>query len=512
MTETKVTAIDNIEPNLLNLHDRKNIISYLSFLEKFYEQSMDKSRQERLFRINKAINSIQKYSNCKVSSFNVKRRSVNIPNISNTKIPTNQANIDKVLQLIEKELKENGISRDDIINSNASTMQKSVENDSSSGKNCQNEDTLCKNNVNQKRLSKLFLKIEVKLKTFLQTNKEQSEKENEKEKNGKDINDDKLKSMNKSPSKLPNVMDSFFSNKGKVDTILSKVRKQRRKSLMDFNVKYGNFSKDDVNKKYITDSHIDNDQKRKKLVPCSAQVVIRKKNKNESKEGKISNFCDMIDEKEEDREDMEEIKGFDKIIEEENENIPENNLTEKMSSLNINKDTSVKITSSLNDNKSAFKFMDAHSQNDQKKDEYCPKNYEFRKQSSVFNVEENEKKDDEYSHDLLDDEMFVKSSEKKDSASSDSEESLENEESSDEEDAVDGSDKGYNMLKMINDSKSRQEGNDSVNKDNKIVSPYEKISSNVKKARLSHQREIDRANNINFFTLNSILSPLKEIK
>ena len=166
MTETKVTAIDNIEPNLLNLHDRKNIISYLSFLEKFYEQSMDKSRQERLFRINKAINSIQKYSNCKVSSFNVKRRSVNIPNISNTKIPTNQTNIDKVLQLIEKELKENGISRDDIINSNASTMQKSVENDSSSGKNCQNEDTLCKNNVNQKRLSKLFLKIEVKLKTF----------------------------------------------------------------------------------------------------------------------------------------------------------------------------------------------------------------------------------------------------------------------------------------------------------------------------------------------------------
>ena len=307
-------------------------------------------------------------------------------------------------------------------------------------------------------------------------------------------------------------MDSFFSNKGKVDTILSKVRKQRRKSLMDFNVKYGNFSKDDVNKKYITDSHIDNDQKRKKLVPCSAQVVIRKKNKNESKEGKISNFCDMIDEKEEDREDMEEIKGFDKIIEEENENIPENNLTEKMSSLNINKDTSVKITSSLNDNKSAFKFIDAHSQNDQKKDEYCPKNYEFRKQSSVFNVEENEKKDDEYSHDLLDDEMFVKSSEKKDSASSDSEESLENEESSDEEYAVDGSDKGYNMLKMINDSKSRQEGNVSVNKDNKIVSPYEKISSNVKKARLSHQREIDRANNINFFTLNSILSPLKEIK
>ena len=56
----------------INIGDDKLIISYLSLLEKFYELFQDKSKHERLFRLNKAINSIKKYSKCKVSSFNFK--------------------------------------------------------------------------------------------------------------------------------------------------------------------------------------------------------------------------------------------------------------------------------------------------------------------------------------------------------------------------------------------------------------------------------------------------------
>ena len=55
----------------VNKGDSFGIIFCSSQLEKFYEKSKDNSHQERLFRINKAINSINKYSNCKVSSFNV---------------------------------------------------------------------------------------------------------------------------------------------------------------------------------------------------------------------------------------------------------------------------------------------------------------------------------------------------------------------------------------------------------------------------------------------------------
>ena len=46
---------------------------------------------------------------------------------------------------------------------------------------------------------------------------------------------------------MPNVIDSFFSNKNKVNSILQKVKKQRRKSLMDFNIKLYQLSKEEKN-------------------------------------------------------------------------------------------------------------------------------------------------------------------------------------------------------------------------------------------------------------------------
>ena len=185
----------------LNIHDNKHILSYLSLLEKFYEQSQEKSHQERLFRINKAINSIKKYSKCKVSSFNFK--STKSLHNNNQKLNMPKTNVEQgapfgciggensvedILYLIGKELKLNGINEKDINNSLLSTSKKSLNSSEnleiyenfekkSSASTTTNvidksntEEILPKTNLNSKRLSKLFLKIELKLKTFLQEN------------------------------------------------------------------------------------------------------------------------------------------------------------------------------------------------------------------------------------------------------------------------------------------------------------------------------------------------------
>ncbi len=126
----------------IKLSDNKHILSYLSLLEKMYEQSQDKSHQERIFRINKAINSIKKYSNCKVSSFNIKPKKnipskrekeneiqkenpKNFPIISELPEEKNN-NIEDIFLLIEKELKECGINKKDIDNSLLSTSKKTL--------------------------------------------------------------------------------------------------------------------------------------------------------------------------------------------------------------------------------------------------------------------------------------------------------------------------------------------------------------------------------------------------
>ena len=89
----------------ISVGDDKRIISYLRLLEEFYQQSQDKSNHERLFRINKAINSIKKYSNCKVSSFNFKPSEAN-NNESISEVPKKKIkDIGNILLFIEKELK-----------------------------------------------------------------------------------------------------------------------------------------------------------------------------------------------------------------------------------------------------------------------------------------------------------------------------------------------------------------------------------------------------------------------
>ena len=224
------------------LLDNKHILSCLTFLEKFYEKSQDKYHQERLFRINKAINSIKKYSNCKVSSFkfNPKKPSLNelCPDINNNQsLPLVESvkeenSVEDIILLIEKELKDNGINEKDINNSLLSTSKKSL-NSSDNMEISEKNDASLRNlssttqiapkvNLTQKRLSKLFLKIELKLKTFLQEHNMKNElnsdeKENNNGSKEKDEENNKLFSfegkLTKSPSKLPNVIDSFFSDK-----------------------------------------------------------------------------------------------------------------------------------------------------------------------------------------------------------------------------------------------------------------------------------------------------------
>jgi hypothetical protein len=552
-----------------NMHDKNHILSCLSFLEKIYEQSQNKSNQERLFRISKAINSIKKYSNCQVSSFNFKPSNkpmqtateTNTNSDSNLEPVEEDKNIENLLLFIEKELKENGINENDINNSNSllSTSKKSF-NSSDNKENIDNIEKLPSsmteiipsNNLNKKRLSKLFLKIELKLKTYIQENNMKKDLIKDNKENNENIMNEKNENKNyliytfgdklsKSPSKLPNVIDSFFSDKNKVNSILKKVQKQRRKSVMDFNTKYCHLSKDEKEIEYINDSD-NKDQKnnkRKKIIPCSANVVIRNKTTKNNTSGKVSNFFDMIDEKEEDKEDFEEINSFNNIIAEEhnnpNINIKDNNKNNNIfiseipnNIINIQNDSSIKIASSLNNNKFIFNNEYNNNNNQVTKNENKNNsnnisvpiddndNYFYVSKTSVFNNEnEHESNNNSLNNNnqcdspLLDDELLMKSSCKKESNNSKEEkESIESSDSNKSENK-NCDDEKYNMLKYINDSINRKSQNQSNEEESdKSVSNFGKNSSN-ENIKYSFQREIDRANNINRFCMNSILSPLK---
>ena len=553
----------------LNMPDNNHILSCLSFLEKIYEQSQDKSNQERLFRINKAINSVKKYSNCQVSSFNFKpskntptetneNTNLNRNSGSNTNSSQEDKNIDDILLFIEKELKENGINENDlnISNSLLSTSKKSLDSPDNIkiiDKNPSNR------NYNKKRLSKLFLKIELKLKTFLQENNMKKDliKDNKKNTDNKENtinvkNDENNKNymlytfgekISKSPSKLPNVIDSFFSDKNKVNSILQKVQKQRRKSVMDFNSKFCQFSKEEKEIQYINDSdnknQNDNDNKRKKIMPCSAKVVMRNKTTKNNTSAEVSNFFDMIDEKEEDKDDLEEINVFDKMIKEEHHN-PNININKNPNNIiNIENDSSIKIVSSLN-NKHKFIFNNDNDHNsnniiiDNEQNKNNSNNVPldddnnncfYVSKTSIFNNENeqdsnnnNSFKNNEYDNTLLDDEILMKSSVKKEIKNSkDKEENVESDSNKSDNTSNSNSnsncddDEKYNIIKCINDSKKRKNEESIEEENEKTVSNFGKNNSNEKKLKYSFQREIDRANNINGFCMNSILSPLKSV-
>ena len=535
-----------------HMDDSKHILSYLSFLEKIYEheQSQDKSLQERLFRISKAINSIKKYYNCQVSSFNSKpKKTSENANSDSPKVDEQGNNINEVLHLIEKELKQNGINEGDINNSLLSTSKKSLNNsenepnskiDSNESENLQN---FPKTKLNQKRLSKLFLKIELKLKTFIQEDnmkKALMEEEkieqntiNEKEENKDKINCFSIgKKMERSPSKLPNVIDSFFSDKNRVNSILQNVKKQRRKSVIEFNNKLSQFSRDDKNE-YIVDSANNGskkykNKKRKKIVPCSAQVVMRNKITKNSTSEKVSNFCDMIDEKEEEREYLDDINAFNNKIDEEeikgNIAIKNNNNNDK-NMINVQSDSSIKIVSSLNNRNIPLNYKNNNNDNvinnNKKEGSSCDTNNIFVAKKSVFlneNCEKEKEENNELDNALLDDEILMVSSDEEELDSYQDENSKNSKESKGSESASYKSeseknskeDEKYNALKYINDSKNRTGINGDEDNNGKSVSCFSKNNSLSGKSKHSVEREIERASNINGFCMNSIFSPLKK--
>ena len=532
----------------INIGDDKRIISYLSLLENFYQQSQDKSKQERLFRINKAINSIKKYSNCKVSSFNFKPSKTN-NNESISEVPSKkEKDIEDILLFIEKELKENGINENDINNSSLDNSKKllnpsdnlEIANENISVIECNSKaEKIPKSNINQRRLSKLFIKLELKLKTFLQEYNMKKDEENNDANFQQNIKEDNIfayslgRKITKSPSKLPNVIDSFFSDKNKVNSILQKVKNQRRKSVMDFNMKYCKLSEDLKEDQYITDSDDKdkNAQKRKKIVPCSAQVVLRNKATKKFISEKVSNFCDMIDEKEEEKEDIEDINAFDEVIKEDEENEKMNHdnniMTEKDDIIKIGNDSSIKISSSLS-NKDKDKLYFNNKQNNNRNiisniindkenkidEDYYVNNDFYVSKTSIFNNENewsNTINNNENS--LLDDEILMESSEKKEKNNSQNEEESKEsgENFSNQSENNNNIDERYNILKYINDSKNRPNLDGSEEKFENNISDFGKNNSDFHQQN-SLKREVTRASNINAFCINSILSPLKDVE
>ena len=129
----------------------------------------------------------------------------------------------------------------------------------------------------------------------------------------------------------------------------------------------------------------------------------------------------------------------------------------------------------------------------------------------------------EYGSRLLDDEILMQSSDIKDLNSISKDEkgsyisdSVSNSGSNDGYSSKDNNsvgDERYNLLKYINDSKTRKEriSDNSEEEDEKYFSPFGENSFNKMKLKSSLQRDITRNNNINGFTMNSILSPIRDM-
>ena len=495
---------------------RDKIISYLSLLEKLYEKEnkdSDKTDQKRLFLINKALNSVKKYSNLKVSPFKLGKLSVNK---EEQKVQDNQDKCDLVVEkdneesdindimcLIEKELKLNGIDVNDINdNSFMSTNLKSLNSDSSKGTenkksndgNTKNVDSnpLSPDELKEKpknRLSKLFLKIELKLKTYLQEEQEKEQKlklilDKEKalktgdklnilkglNKNFNISNNDNNNKLSKKICKMPDLANSFFSNKKNVETMLSIAKKQKRKSMMEFNAFHLLKAKEDQGIYMEIDNSKDKNLK-KRL--ATALLKRPKKEKMERNIGQdmISNFCGKIEEIAENKEEYEDIVPFDEV---ENKNPPNKeddihrgSITNPTPIFIDNNISSIKITSTINRNKLEINKLNKE----------IDKKISFCQNDPVRSTKINEF----FDHSFLDDDLLVKSSSEKEATTG---------------------------------SKSGDEENSNVSSKDSSKKEDSKSSSEDKKEDENNTSENDKnmATNFNYFYRNSLFSPLSEHK
>ena len=512
---TKMLESCEIKSKPHNL-DKNQIMSYLSLLEKIYnKENCDKLHQERIFRITKALNSIKKYSNFKVSPFRLSKSSIQkeeqkVQNETENKIikenEDEQKDIEDIMCMIEKELKLNGIDTTNLENDSfISTNVKSQ--NSNSVPNTQSKDSPIQNTQNkntQKRLSKLFLKIEMKLKTYLQSEQENDSKSNilgkedqkcDKTNDNNDINnksnvDNNNKiNLSKRPSKLPELENSFFSNKKKVEMMLARAKKWKRKSMVEFKaLQFSKLKNDcDIGIIYVKDDK-NNNIPRPKAMPCTALLKKPKKKKNpkNTNDKIVSAFSyAKIDEKDEDMVENEEEINFDKINEnqnEEEEKIDEEKMISQLPNFIDDKNAaSIKITSTINKNKFDMDEIDK----------------ERKKEISLY-----ESKPCFYivsDHNICDYSEVDKNISS--SSSNDDDASCNSINEDEKEDSASGKSKGTEEKKEEESSKKSDESENSNNSDNSNNESNSKSSSGSNKA-----------SNFKYFYRHSIFSPFSSIE
>ena len=205
----------------------------------------------------------------------------------------------------------------------------------------------------------------MKLKTFLQEdNTKSSDLINDQGDNEEIIKkseiDNKKILFSKRLSKLPDVENSFFSDKKKVETLLKRVQKQKRRSMLEFNALH---SKNKMFKEqYNPNSNsVDNLSKPEEMPRTELLRVPKKKKIRNNIDNKLISAFSYLKNNaivEDNMEDDEEI-NFDKIEEKQEEQKEElnNNKNNNNNQRNIplffdgNRKSSVKINSTINRNK-----------------------------------------------------------------------------------------------------------------------------------------------------------------
>lgn len=175
----------------------EKIKAYLNTLEDhFASQKNSNLLQERVHRVNKALNSIKEHTDCAVTPFSTDDKPIIINEKKEEEIAqlSRDKEVDELLQFLEKHLNLD--------------------------ENCTpNSMTPVKENNDQKRLSKMFLEIELKLKSYLEQQKIMRSSEKK----------PRLSLRQKRNSVLPRLLKNYFDDQEKVKMQI-KNELERRKS------------------------------------------------------------------------------------------------------------------------------------------------------------------------------------------------------------------------------------------------------------------------------------------
>ena len=240
----------------------QKIRTYLSSLEaNFSSQFNSKLLQERVHRINKAMKSIKDHSGCFVTPFSPDDKPIIINDTKEEEIAkeSRDQEIDELLSMLEKDL--------------------NLKNECTP-----NTNTPIKVNKDEKRLSKMFIEIELKLKSYL----EQQEIMRSSEKKPRPSLRQKRNSV--LPSLLKNYFDDQEKVKMEVKNELERRKSEKNKDGLRFSIKKKN--EDSEKKKYCYSEKPNNVRGRR---PTRDSLIL----------SDFSNFIGVNDQIEENAEDEE---------------------------------------------------------------------------------------------------------------------------------------------------------------------------------------------------------------